>query len=153
MNICGVQDKGFRPLDGESISKRINYWCQFVSTINGFRPLDGESISKPYPCKPCKFQGLRGTFRAKNLTSAFLPLNQVKINPHTPKSTILSHRGKMEFSSIALVSITQKKAFANTLFCHKFYKNKKMRASCPLIFFAFPHAHLFTNTTYIEIRS
>ena len=118
-----------------------------------FRPLDGESISKPYPCKPCKFHRLRGTFRAKNLTSTFLPLNQVKTSSHTPKSTILSHRGKMEFSSIALVSITQKRAFANTLFCHKFYKNKKMRASCPLIFFAFTHAHLFTNTTYIEIRS
>ena len=108
-----------------------------VISCSRFRPLDGESISKPYPCKPCKFQGLRGTFRAKNLTSAFLPLNQVKINPHTPKSTILSHRGKMEFSSIALVSITQKRAFANTLFCDKFYKTKKMRASCPLIFFCF----------------
>ena len=118
-----------------------------------FRPLDGESISKPYPCKPCKFHGLRGTFRAKNLTSTFLPLNQVKISSHTPKSTILSHRGKMEFFSIALVSITQKRAFANSLFCDKFYKIKKMRASCPPIFFAFTHIHLFTNTTYIEIRS
>ena len=145
----------FRPLDGESFSKQdLTLSLESLVVVHScFRPLDGESFSKPYPCKPCKFQGLRGTFRAKNLTSAFLPLNQVKINPHTPKSTILSHRGKMEFSSIALVSITQKRAFANTLFCHKFYKNKKMRASCPLIFFAFPHAHLFTNTTYIEIRS
>ena len=103
-----------------------------------FRPLDGESFSKPYPCKPCKFHGLRGTFRAKNLTSTFLPLNQVKNSSHTPKSTILSHRGKMGFSSNALVSITQKRAFANTLFCDKFYKTKKMRASCPPIFLLLP---------------
>ena len=128
-------------------------YYRLLSLLFRFRPLDGESISKPYPCKPCKFHGLRGTFRAKNLTSTFLPLNQVKINPHTPKSTILSHRGKMEFSSIALVSITQKRAFANTLFCDKFYKTKKMRASCLPIFFAFTHIHIFTNTTYIEIRS
>ena len=106
-------------------------------THSCFRPLDGESISKPYPCKPCKFQGLRGTFRAKNLTSTFWCQNPVQTSSKPLKSTILSHRGKMEFSSIALVSITQKRAFANTLFCHKFYKTKKMRASCPLIFFCF----------------
>ena len=128
----------FRPLDGESISKHNFIRVNSNRFSTGFRPLDGESISKPYPCKPCKFQGLRGTFRAKNLTSAFLPLNQVKISSHTPKSTILSHRGKMEFSSNALVSITQKRAFANTLFCDKFYKTKKMRASCPLIFLLLP---------------
>ena len=133
-----ISGRSFRPLDGESFSKLIREFCRPYDGYLSFRPLDGESFSKPYPCKPCKFHGLRGTFRAKNLTSTFLPLNQVKNSSHTPKSTILSHRGKMGFSSNALVSITQKRAFANTLFCDKFYKTKKMRASCPPIFLLLP---------------
>ena len=37
---------GFRPLDGESFSKRVSY--DNDSAGNGcFRPLDGESFSKP----------------------------------------------------------------------------------------------------------
>ena len=37
---------GFRPLDGESISKQKFRNDKFKSYC--FRPLDGESISKPY---------------------------------------------------------------------------------------------------------
>ena len=38
--------KGFRPLDGESISKLILYNRHLAIVIQSFRPLDGESISK-----------------------------------------------------------------------------------------------------------
>ena len=38
----------FRPLDGESISKRPQFHRGMqISDISRFRPLDGESISKP----------------------------------------------------------------------------------------------------------
>ena len=36
----------FRPLDGESISKRSSYQILQQHRLQGFRPLDGESISK-----------------------------------------------------------------------------------------------------------
>ena len=39
--------RSFRPLDGESISKRMTEACAKYYLDNwGFRPLDGESISK-----------------------------------------------------------------------------------------------------------
>ena len=37
--------RGFRPLDGESISKHDPYELSYM-LYDGFRPLDGESISK-----------------------------------------------------------------------------------------------------------
>ena len=42
-----LESKGFRPLDGESISKRDNYGLYLSNAYrHSFRPLDGESISK-----------------------------------------------------------------------------------------------------------
>ena len=38
---------GFRPLDGESISKLKDILSHKPQTVS-FRPLDGESISKPF---------------------------------------------------------------------------------------------------------
>ena len=37
---------GFRPLDGESISKLAGMGVEVYDITQGFRPLDGESISK-----------------------------------------------------------------------------------------------------------
>ena len=37
----------FRPLDGESISKRASQLVVLSQLLLRFRPLDGESISKP----------------------------------------------------------------------------------------------------------
>ena len=78
---------------------------------DSFRPLDGESFSKPYPCKACKLQGLRGGFRAKNLTSTFWCQNLVQTSFNPLKSTILSHRGKTQIASFTFESITQKNCF------------------------------------------
>ena len=41
--------QSFRPLDGESFSKRHLECCEGCQT-DCFRPLDGESFSKPYLC-------------------------------------------------------------------------------------------------------
>jgi len=79
--------------------------------VDRFRPLDGESFSKPYPCKACKLQGLRGGFRAKNLTSTFWCQNLVQTSSKPLKSTILSHRGKTQIASFTFESITQKNCF------------------------------------------
>ena len=101
----------FRPLDGESFSKRLLSVEERRNLIQSFRPLDGESFSKPYPCKACKLQGLRGGFRAKNLTSTFWCQNLVQISFNPLKSTILSHRGKTQIASFTFESITQKNCF------------------------------------------
>ena len=101
---------GFRPLDGESFSKLRGEKVEDAVLI-GFHPLDGESFSKPYPCKACELQGLRGGFRAKNLTSTFWCQNLVQISFNPLKSTILSHRGKTQIASFTFESITQKNCF------------------------------------------
>ena len=42
----GSSHTGFRPLDGESISKPDTFTRDYAEVKDGFRPLDGESISK-----------------------------------------------------------------------------------------------------------
>ena len=44
--IVGEYSKGFRPLDGESISKPVYGGVRLALDVFSFRPLDGESISK-----------------------------------------------------------------------------------------------------------
>ena len=111
--------------------------------MESFRPLDGESFSKPYPCKACELQGLRGGFRAKNLTSTFWCQNPVQTSSKPLKSTISSHRGKTQIASFTFESITQKNSFifTNTI--------KKTRYSYCLAFSDIHHLQLHHYSQFL----